>query len=84
MPRYPTGAARKGIEGWVKVMFSIGESGAVKNIRIVDAEPRRVFDRAATQAVARWRFKPRMVDGEPVQRDGVVQTLRFNLGKDES
>jgi protein TonB len=83
-PRYPAGAARKGIEGWVKVMFTISENGSVKNVRIVDADPRRVFERAATKAISRWRFKPRLVDGAAVQRDGVVQTLRFNLAKEKS
>jgi periplasmic protein TonB len=45
---------------------------------VIDAEPSGVFDRAATAAISRWRFKPRFVNGQPVlQRSSL--TMRFDV-----
>ena len=79
-PRYPTRAARRGIEGWVKLAFTITEEGAVQDIRVVEAEPGDVFDRAAIRAVRKWQFRPRIVDGHPTARSA-VQVLKFRLRK---
>ena len=79
-PRYPSRAARRGIEGWVKLAFTITEEGTVEDVKIVEAEPNRIFDRAASKAVRKWRFRPRIVDGKPVARSA-VQVLRFQLIK---
>jgi len=65
-PQYPYRAERKRIEGWVKVSFLITETGVVQDVVLIDAEPENVFDHAATRAVYKWKFKPRIVDGKPV------------------
>ncbi len=77
-PRYPSRAALDGVEGWVKVELTITKTGAVEGARVVAAEPRRVFDRAALKAISRWRFRPRIVDGRPVAQRA-VQVLEFRL-----
>ncbi|MCP1726143.1 protein TonB [Natronospira proteinivora] len=77
-PQWPREALVQGIEGWVQVEFTIREDGSVSNPRVVDSEPRRVFDRAALRAIQRWRFRPRIVDGRPVERQA-TQTIEFNL-----
>lgn len=77
-PQYPRDAAMNQIEGWVRVEFTITESGTVTNPRVIDAKPPRVFDRAALRAILRWKFKPRIVDGVAVQRQA-TQTIDFNL-----
>ena len=82
-PRYPSRAARRGIEGWVKLAFTITEDGTVEDVKIVEAEPSRIFDRAASLAVRKWRFRPRIVDGKPVARSA-MQVLRFQLVKRNS
>jgi periplasmic protein TonB len=81
-PQYPREALIQGIEGWVRVEFTIEADGSVSNARVVDAHPRRgVFDREALRAIQRWRFRPQVRDGEPVaSRAGY--TIEFNL--DES
>jgi protein TonB len=79
-PRYPSRAARRGIEGWVKLEFTITEDGTVDDVKVVEAEPSRIFDRAAKRAVRKWRFRPRVVDGAPVARSA-VQVLKFQLRK---
>lgn len=65
-PRYPTTAVRANQEGWVEVTFTITPDGSVDDVKVVDAEPRHVFDRAATEAVSRWKFQPATQDGNPV------------------
>jgi protein TonB len=77
-PQWPREALIQGIEGWVRVEFTIREDGSVADARVIEAEPRRIFDRAALRAIQRWRFRPRIVDGRPVERRA-TQTIEFNL-----
>ena len=49
-----------------------------QELHLVEAEPRRLFDRAAIRAILRWKFKPRIVDGRAVSRDA-EQTIDFKL-----
>jgi len=65
-PRYPSQAARRNLSGYVIVEFTIRPDGTVTNPKVVDAEPKRVFDTAALQAIKRWKFKPKLVDGKAV------------------
>ncbi|WP_376691918.1 energy transducer TonB [Wenzhouxiangella sp. EGI_FJ10409] len=77
-PPYPREAALNGIEGWVRVSVEIDAHGRVGDVRVLEAEPRGVFDQAAIQAVRRWTWKPAIVDGQP-RAQTVVQELAFDL-----
>jgi protein TonB len=77
-PMYPRDAAMKGIEGWVKVEFTITEIGTVKDPRVIDSEPPRIFNREALRAILKWKFKPRVVDGVAVERPA-TQIIGFDL-----
>ena len=57
-PDYPREAQRRRRAGSVEVEFTVGVDGSVSNARVVNADPPRVFDREALQAVNRWRFQP--------------------------
>ena len=78
-PKYPAAAARDGKEGWVKLSFSISTQGTVANIKVVESDPKRVFDQAARRALAKWKYKPNMVQGKPQPQDGMVVMLDFKL-----
>jgi protein TonB len=80
-PMYPREAAIAGTQGWVKVEFTITEVGTVKDPKVVDAKPPRVFNREAIRAILKWKFKPRVVDGTAVERRA-TQVIDFTL--DES
>jgi periplasmic protein TonB len=77
-PQYPREAAMNQIEGWVRIEFTIDETGSVRSPRVVEARPPRVFDREAIRAILRWKFKPRIVDGVAVPRQA-TQTIEFSL-----
>lgn len=77
-PQYPREAAISRIEGWVKVEFTITEVGTVKDPKVLEATPSRVFNREAIRAILKWKFKPRVVDGVAVERRA-TQTIEFRL-----
>lgn len=77
-PVYPPVAARRGIEGWVRLQFSVGPDGQVRDAVVVEAQPPNLFDRAALRAVQQWRFKARRTNGKAVATS-VTQTLKFTL-----
>lgn len=81
-PQYPREALVRGIEGWVRVEFTIMEDGGVAEVDVVDARPRGVFERSAVNAVMRWKFKPRIENGAAVRRRG-AQTIEFQLLEDD-
>lgn len=77
-PDYPRYALQRGIEGHVKLAFTINRAGAVGNVRVIEASPQNVFEREARRAAVRWRFAPRTEGGLAVAREA-VKTLYFRL-----
>ncbi|WP_417446963.1 energy transducer TonB [Kangiella sp.] len=81
-PNYPMIAASQGIEGWVLLQYDVDTSGTLSNIKVVDAQPRRTFDREAVAALKKWKFKPAMDNGQPMSVKGQTVKIEFNLEKD--
>ena len=75
-PEYPMSARAKRTEGYVILRFTVTETGSVANPEVLRSEPPRVFDRAATRAVLRWKYQPQIVDGKPTS---VVSFTRINF-----
>ncbi len=67
-PQYPQQALMDGTEGYVSLEVLIGTDGRVLEAKVTEAAPGRVFVGSAIRAVRRWKFKPRVVDGVPVER----------------
>lgn len=78
-PIYPQRALARGLEGWVLVEFTVTTAGTVRDVRVVEAEPPGVFDRAAMDAALKFKYKPRVIDGRPVEVEGVRNLIRFEL-----
>lgn len=80
-PQYPTRAAQRGIEGWCLVSFTVDGLGNVveDSIVVVDAEPASIFDRSSIRAAGRFKFQPRVVDGQGVEVEGVQYVFRYEL-----
>lgn len=80
-PQYPTRAAQRGIQGWCLVAFTVDGQGNVieDTIAVVDAEPANIFDRSSIRAASRFKFQPRVVDGQGVEVPGVQYLFRYQL-----
>ena len=78
-PQYPTRAAQRGIEGWCQVSFTVTAEGGVRDVVVVDAEPQGMFDRSSIRAAERFRFQPRVVNGEAVEVPNVQYVFRYQL-----
>ncbi len=78
-PQYPLRASERGIEGWVEVQFTISKLGTVKDPTVLNSKPSSIFDRAALKAIKKWKYNPKIEDGEPVERPGVKVRLKFEL-----
>lgn len=76
---YPRRAQSRGIEGFVIVEFTVTKTGAVTNPIVVHAEPEGMFDRAALDAVVKFKYKPRIVDGEAMIVSGVQNKISFEI-----
>ena len=76
--RYPTAAMRARQEGWVVVSFTVDPDGKTSDVKVVESQPRHVFDRAAIDAVERYRFNPAMKDGVAVS-SVKQQRIEFKL-----
>jgi periplasmic protein TonB len=77
-PQYPRNAARDGISGWVEFEVTINPDGTVRSARPTKAQPRGVFESAATQAIMKWKFKPKVVEGKGVESKG-LQRIEFKM-----
>jgi protein TonB len=75
-PQYPPEAGRARIEGTVVLMAVIGTDGTVKDMRVESGLP--ILAQAAMDAVKQWRYRPYMVNGEPVEVDSRI-TINFTL-----
>ena len=76
---YPRRAQSRGIEGFVIVEFVVTKTGAVTNAVVVKGQPEGVFDRAALDAVAKFKYKPRVVDGVAMEVAGVQNKISFEI-----
>jgi len=80
-PQYPRRALQKGIEGHVTVEFTVTALGTVVDPKVIDANPPTVFNRAAMNAVKKFKYKPKIVDGKAQAVTGVRNIIRFELDK---
>jgi len=77
-PTYPARAQQAGLEGWVLVQFDVLATGTVANIRVVESSA-AVFENSARKAAARFRYKPRIIDGVAIETAGVQNLFRFHM-----
>lgn len=75
-PDYPRDALRARASGDVVIRIDVGADGVPRSLDIVRSSRHRSLDRAALQAVRRWRFEPAIVNGVPVAAS-VQQTVTF-------
>jgi protein TonB len=77
-PVYPARALSRGVEGYVDMGFTVTTAGTVKD-PVVLFSTSSLFDRAASQAVLKFKYKPRVVDGQPVEVPNVKTRITFKI-----
>ena len=75
-PKYPPEAGQKRIEGTVVLMAVIGKDGTVRDVRLESGLP--LLAQAAIDAVKQWRYRPYLLNGDPVEVDSQI-TINFTL-----
>lgn len=80
-PRYPMIALKRKMEGYVVLKFNIDKNGRPTDIEVVEAKPKRIFDRNALLALRNWKYQPKIVDGKAVAQVGYVQKIDFKISK---
>ncbi len=79
-PAYPQRAKQAHLEGSVTMAVTIRPDGTVADVQVIESNPARLFDQAAIQAMQRWKFRPKIVNGKP-QAQRARQTIEFTLSK---
>lgn len=75
-PAVPRKAQLEGVSGRVMVRFDIGPTGKVQNVQIIEAEPTGYgFENAVMRAVKRWKYRPKVVNGQAVVQKGIQVAL---------
>jgi len=77
-PQYPARAAENGVEGNVLVEFTVTAEGTTENVVVIEST-HKMFERAAVKAAQKYKYKPRVVDGEPIPVTGVLVRIEFQL-----
>lgn len=85
-PEYPNNASSRGIEGFCTVEFTVTVSGATKDVVPIDCttkdgKPTSVFNRASVRAAERFKYRPKVVDGNPIEVPGVRNRFVYELAK---
>ncbi|HEV2021920.1 MAG TPA: TonB family protein [Terriglobales bacterium] len=75
-PLYPDIAKRARIQGIVVLQAVISKQGAIENLRVVSGHP--MLTQSALDAVRQWRYRPYLLNGEPVEVETQI-TVNFNL-----
>lgn len=78
-PPYPMAARTRGIEGYCIVEYTVTTAGTVKDVVVIDAKPRGIFDRVSIQAALKFKYRPRVVNGQPIEVRGVRNEFKYIL-----
>ena len=79
-PQYPPRAAERGVEGNCLMQFDVTPDGTPTNIVALDCTS-SLFERSSIRAVERWRYEPRIENGNAVWRRGVQTSLDYQLAE---
>lgn len=78
-PIYPRRAQERGISGEVLLEFTVTALGTVENPVVLESSPPGYFERSAISAAKKFKYKPKVVNGEPVAVAGVRNLITFRI-----
>jgi TonB family protein len=79
-PEYPNAAQERGTTGWVDIVFTVHTDGSVGDVIVAGAEPAGIFEQSALNSVRKWRYRPVLRDGQPVEQRARVR-ISFAMEK---
>ena len=77
-PNYPKSYAKDRKSGWVDMVFTIDANGFVKSASVLDSKGGKRFEKESLEAIQKWRYAPKFVDGNPVEAEAKVR-LDFTI-----
>jgi protein TonB len=80
-PMYPRRANSRGVEGYCTIEYTVTKSGSIANPVAVDCQPSGYFERASIKAAQKFKYKPRVIDGEAIEVLGVQNRFTYELEK---
>ena len=78
-PIYPRRAQTRGITGYCIVEYIVTKSGSIRDPQPIDCQPAGIFERASVKAALKFKYKPRVVDGEAIEVAGVQNKFTYEL-----
>ena len=79
-PVYPARALSRGLNGYVIVEFTVTTNGSVRDVFVVESSS-TLFERAASEAALKFKYKPRVIDGTAVEVPGVRNRITFEIAE---
>jgi len=79
-PPYPASALIDGLEGFVIVQYDVLLSGAVDNVVVLESSD-DVFNAVAVEAIGKFRYKPKVIDGVSQESKGLKRMFQFEIGE---
>jgi protein TonB len=80
-PIYPRRAQTRGLEGYCLLEFTVTKTGTVRDVRAIECTS-SLFERASVNAAGKFKYKPRVVDGQEIEVPGVRHIIRFEMEDD--
>ena len=80
-PIYPRRAQSRGVEGYCTIEYTVTKAGSIKDAQAVDCQPNGYFERASIKAAMKFKYKPRVIDGEAIDVIGVQNRFTYELEK---
>lgn len=78
-PIYPRRANSRGIEGYCTVEYTVTKTGSIRDPQPVDCQPSGYFESASVKAALKFKYKPRVIDGEAIDVPGVQNRFTYEL-----
>ena len=77
-PIYPRRAQQRGLSGFCIVSFTVTKLGTVADAQVIECSS-SLFERASVNAALKFKYKPRVVNGEPIDVPGVKHRISFEI-----
>lgn len=79
-PRYPPRALSRGLEGYCTVEYTVTKTGETRDVKVVDC-PDTIFANSSIEAAEKFKYKPKVIDGEAIEVPGVRNRFTYQMGK---